>query len=351
MATNTPPTIAWATHPWVTEGGGRIRFGAGVSSRAPLPDWPTHLALAHGLEELGFDSHWLPDHPVYTADCWTTLAALAVSTRRLRLGPLVSCVIYRSPSLLARQAADVDRLSGGRLVLGLGAGHFAREFGEFGLPHPPGPERARQLAETVDVLNGLWGTAPGSDSPPDTSYAEPLVGLPGPPPFTYRGAHYQLDGALLRHGPVQRPRVPVLIAGGGELTTLRQVARYADASNFGVGMPGSPREDDEIRRKLAALRRHCDDLGRPHDSVLPTHFLNPVVLAETPAALAAKRAALPPVYRAVDEGLYATPEEALAFYRPLVDAGLRYFIPQLATYDDLETARLLAEQVFPALDS
>jgi hypothetical protein len=143
----------------------------------------------------------------------------------------------------------------------------------------------------------------------------------------------------------------VLIAGGGERTTLRQVARYADASNFGIGMPGSPKEDEAIRRKLAALRRHCEDLGRPYESVLPTHFLNPVVLAETPAALAAKRAALPPVYRTVTEGLYATPEEAIAFYRPLVAAGLRYFIPQFATYDDLESPRLLAERVFPALQS
>ncbi|HEY8600843.1 MAG TPA: LLM class flavin-dependent oxidoreductase [Thermomicrobiales bacterium] len=351
MTSSMPPASAWVPHPWITGGGGRIRFGAGVSARASLPDWATRLTLVRALEDLGYDSHWLPDHPVYTADCWATLAALAVATSRIRLGPLVSCVMYRSPSLLARQAADVDRLSGGRLVLGLGAGHFVREFGELGLPYPPGPERARMVAETVEVVNGLWGTPPGSAGPPDASYAEPFAGLPGPPPLTYRGSSYQLDEGLLRHEPVQRPRVPVLIAGGGERTTLRQLARYADASNFGIGMPGSPQGDEEIRSKLAALRRHCEDLGRPFASVLPTHFLNPVVLAETPSTLAAKRAALPPVYHSVTEGLYATPEEAIAFYRPLVAAGLRYFIPQLATYDDLETARLLAERVFPALDS
>src|SRR4029079_8526291 len=96
-----------------------------------------------------------------------------------------------------------------------------------------------------------WGTAPVSSGQPDASYADPVAGLPGPPPLSYRGSSFQFDGGLLRHGPVQRPRVPVLIAGGGERTTLRQVARYADASNFGIGMPGSPQRDEEIRRKIA----------------------------------------------------------------------------------------------------
>lgn len=342
--------VPWASHPWVTEGQGRIRFGAGVSARAPLPAWPEHLALARGLEALGFDSHWLADHPAFAPDCWATLAALAVSTARIRLGPLVACVGHRSPVMLARLAADADRLSGGRLVLGLGCGWLADEFAYLGLPFPPAPERQRQLAETIEIVHGLWGTVPGASTPPDTSFIDPALGVAGPPPLTHHGSAYRLDGGLLRHGPVQRPRVPVLIAGGGERVTLRQVASYADASNFGIGMPNATRDPDELRRKLAVLRRHCEERGRPYESVLPTHFANPVVLAETPAALAAKREALPPVYRTV-EGLFGTPDDAIAFYRPLVAAGLRYFIVNLATYEDRETARLLAERVFPALDN
>lgn len=263
-------TVSWSPHPWVTAGGGRIRFGAGVSARAPLPTWPTHLALAHGLEALGFDSHWLADHPAFAPDCWATLAALAVSTVRIRLGPLVACVGHRPPVLLARLAADVDRLSGGRLVLGLGCGWSAQEFTYLGLPFPPAPERQRQLAEAVAIIHGLWGTAPGASTPPDTSFPEPSLGITGPPPLTHHGTAYRLDGGLLRHGPVQRPRVPVLIAGGGERTTLRQVAAYADASNFGIGMPNATRDPDELRHKLAVLRRHCAARGRPDESVLPT---------------------------------------------------------------------------------
>jgi alkanesulfonate monooxygenase SsuD/methylene tetrahydromethanopterin reductase-like flavin-dependent oxidoreductase (luciferase family) len=97
---------------------------------------------------------------VYPVDCWTTLAALAVHTERLRLGSLVSCVYYRPAALLARMAADVDRLSGGRLVLGLGVGDIPHEFAQLGLTEPPFPERAAALAETIALVRGLWDEAP-----------------------------------------------------------------------------------------------------------------------------------------------------------------------------------------------
>jgi alkanesulfonate monooxygenase SsuD/methylene tetrahydromethanopterin reductase-like flavin-dependent oxidoreductase (luciferase family) len=305
--------------------------------------------LAQALEALGFDSHWAPDHPAFAPDCWSILAALAGATSRIRLGPLVSCVGYRSPVQLARVAADVDLLSGGRLILGLGCGWVGVEYAQLGLPYPPVVERQQLLAETVEVLHGLWGTAPGSAGSPDRTYAEPFFGRSGPPPLTYQGVRIQLDGVCLRPTPVQQPRIPIMIAGAGERVTLRQVARYADASNFGIdGTPGAIRTVEEVRRKLAVLHRHCDDAGRPHGTVLPTHFTNPVMLAETAAALEEKRTSLPPILRTA-QGFFGTPEEAVAFYRPLVAAGLRYFLINLTAYDDLETARLLAERVIPAL--
>lgn len=339
----------WTTHPWVNAGDDAIRFGAGVSARAPLPDWPTRLALVRELEALGFDSHWLPDHPALAPDCWAIMAALAVSTTKIRLGPLVDCVGYRSPVLLARLAADVDRLSGGRLVLGMGCGWVASEFSWLGLPYPPPRERQQMLAEAIEIVHGLWGSAAGAAGPPDTSFIGTFFDLEGPPPLTYHGAHYRLDDGLIRHGPIQAPRVPMLIAGGGERTTLRQVARYADAANIGLdGTPGATRTVNDIRHKLTILRQHCDNIGRPYESILVTHFTNPAVLAETPAALAAKRAALPPAYQNA-EGLFGTPDDAIAHFQPLVDAGLRYFIVHLPTYDDTETAHILATKVLPAL--
>ena len=137
-----PAATPRAVHPWVAEQEHRVRFGI---YNGPLADWPALRAHARDVERLGFDSLWIGDHTMlYPVDCWTTLAALAVHTERLRLGPLVSCIYYRSPALLARMAADVDRLSRGRLVLGLGIGDLPKEFEQLGLTEPPFAERARR---------------------------------------------------------------------------------------------------------------------------------------------------------------------------------------------------------------
>src|SRR4051812_40399391 len=112
----------WVAHPWVAEGAGRVRFGVGAFPLAPTVDGAAMLAFARRAEQLGFDSLWAPDHPTVAADPWSVLAAFAAATERVRLGPLVSCVLYRSEVDLARHAADVDRLSGGRLVVGVGTG-------------------------------------------------------------------------------------------------------------------------------------------------------------------------------------------------------------------------------------
>jgi alkanesulfonate monooxygenase SsuD/methylene tetrahydromethanopterin reductase-like flavin-dependent oxidoreductase (luciferase family) len=127
------PASDWLVHPWVAEGARRVRFGV---MAGPLNDWPRLSAFVARAEELGFDSYWAIDHPLRGADWATNLAALAVTTRSLRLGTLVACVYYRNPVLLARQAADVDRLSGGRFVLGLGIGHVEREFARMGISFP-----------------------------------------------------------------------------------------------------------------------------------------------------------------------------------------------------------------------
>src|ERR687894_831544 len=129
-------TRTQGSHPWVAEGEHRIRFGIAYGAQDPSSTWTETRDFVQMVEGLGFNSYWAIDHPsaaVSGADCWTTLAVLAASTRTIRLGPLVSCVYYRSPALLARMAADVDQLSGGRLVLGLGMGNHAKEFRRLGL--------------------------------------------------------------------------------------------------------------------------------------------------------------------------------------------------------------------------
>src|SRR6201995_5557877 len=193
-----------SVHPWVAEGARRIRFGVVGNFNQ---GWPDHLRFATAAERLGYDSCCLFDHPGRLMECWTLMSALAASTQRIRLISMVSCIYYRSAFMLARQAADVDRISGGRLVLGVGIGDDVPEFAQLGLPFERTRQPQRAMAETVRTVQALW-----------------------------RGG--------LRPGPVQEPHVPVLIGGGGERTTLRQVAEPARVHNFapqqggGAGVPG-----------------------------------------------------------------------------------------------------------------
>jgi alkanesulfonate monooxygenase SsuD/methylene tetrahydromethanopterin reductase-like flavin-dependent oxidoreductase (luciferase family) len=298
-----------------------------VTARAPAASWEDWLHLVQAVEALGFDSVWLPDHPALTTDSWTLLAALAGVTKRIRLGPLVSCVYYRSPLMLARHAADVDRISGGRLVLGLGIGWVASEFTRLNLPFPPVPERQRALAETIEIARHAWTEQP----------------------FSYQGTIYHLIDTHLVFGPVQTPRIPLLIAGVGEHTTLRQVAAYADMSNFDT-TTGAVRTIADITRKRDVVRRYCDLRGRPYESVLLSHFVTPIIVGATASRVQEKLNALSGPYPWTGPGLLAgTPDDIIAFYRPLIAAGIRYFIGSLSRPGDLETVELLAEKVLPEL--
>jgi len=314
-----------ATHPWVGVGQERVRFAIVGNS---LKEWPQTVEFVQRAESLGFDAYWANDHPLRSQDCWSTLAALAMATTRIRLLSLVSCVYYRSPAMLARLAADVDRISGGRLVLGVGAGDDVPEFAQLDIPFPPIRERQAALEETLRVIRGLWHEAP----------------------FTHEGANFRLANAPFGHPPVQQPHVPILIAGGGELVTLRQVAQYADMANFGAHeWTGGAFDLDDVRRKFAALREHCATLGRDYRSILRSHYTPYLVLAGTRAALERKMEGrrIPDAHlRTIP--LLATPREAIAHYQALADAGMQYFLAVVDGHDT-ETVRLLAEEVMPAV--
>jgi alkanesulfonate monooxygenase SsuD/methylene tetrahydromethanopterin reductase-like flavin-dependent oxidoreductase (luciferase family) len=313
-------------HPWVAEGQHRIRFGVSIY---PQPeDWRHFIGIVQRMEELGFDSYLSYDHPAARVDCWTALTALAVSTERIRLGTIVDCIYYRGPYLLARMAADVDRLSNGRLVLGLGIGDAPDEFAQMGIPYPPAPVRLRGMEETIRIIRGLWS-------------GEPFE-------FTSEQWSVKTDGSFL--GPVQQPYVPILLAGGGEKVTLRQVARFADASNMGAHESiGRAVTMTDVTRKFAKLREYCDEFGRPYDSVLRSQFTMPLILAETREALDRKLAGMPQDTLAwCGPALFAgTPDEAIAFYRTLADAGFQYFIANILDGDE-STIELLGTDVMPA---
>lgn len=189
---------------------------------------------------------------------YTTLGYLAAVTERLRLGLLVTGVTYRHPGLLAKTVTTLDRLSGGRAMLGIGAAWYEREHTGLGVPFPSVSERFERLEETLEVCRQMWSD---DDGP-------------------YDGTHYRLAETVCVPPPVQRPGPPVLVGGAGERKTLRLVAQHADACNiFGQG-------HDVMAHKLDVLRRHCDDAGRDYDSIRKTVILAADPLGDTDAFLA-----------------------------------------------------------------
>lgn len=278
------------------------------------------------VEELGFDSYWVGDHPVqFPFDCWAHLAALAAVTERIRLGPLVGCALYRHPLLLARQVADVDRVSNRRVVLGLGIGDAPQEFAQLGLRYGSARERQEALEEVVQVVPALWGEEP----------------------ITFVGKHVKVAEARATPGPLQQPHVPLLIAGGGERVTLRQVAQYADASNFGAGnLIGNAWSPEDVRRKYEVLREHCKAFSRPYESILRTHFSLGFELGKSEQS--SMRRSYAATFDFSFDRFVGSTREAVGYYRGLADAGVQYFIVSIRG-DDPNVLEALAEQVVPEI--
>ena len=210
--------------------------------------WAQSVAWAERAEALGYDHVWVYDHVetvprrerTHVFEAFTMLAALSQRTTRIELGQLVTCVGYRNVGLLAKEAACVDVMSGGRLVLGLGAGWFEREYEAYGYGFPTATDRLAALDEALTVIPRLW--------------SEETV--------TFDGRFVSLDGAFCEPEPLRRP--PILVGGGGERVTLRLAARHADLTNWQVGL-------DAFVRKSRLLAGYCEEIGRDPASISRTH--------------------------------------------------------------------------------
>lgn len=209
---------------------------------AELCDAALH-AEATGWDGLWFADHFMPmggDLARPTLECGTVLAAFAARVPRLTIGSLVCGNTYRHPYLLAKQAATLDQISGGRAILGLGSGWQQNEHVAYGYGFPPIGERLARLGEACRIVRSLFENER----------------------TTFAGRHYALRDAVLEPKPLQ-PRLPLLIGGGGERVTLRIAARHADLWNAW----GTP---ETIRAKLAILDRHCADVGRAPGEIVRT---------------------------------------------------------------------------------
>lgn len=317
-------------HPWVRQFESRVGWGLQAFAQPGDPHpAPSILAAGRLADDLGLDAFFIGDHPAYAPDAWLHLTALAMQTERIRLGSVVLCAGYRPPVLTARLAADLDNLSGGRFILGLGHGWNAAEFAQLGLPFPPVPERQRALAEAIEIVRGVWGDQP----------------------FTFQGEFRSTKNGWVQPSPRQKPAPPLILAGAGERTALRLVARYADACNFGAGhSTGLARTANDVQHKNAVLDQYCREAGRDPRSVLRTHFTSWLMIAPTEKAVRAKRDHYYP-NGLNEEQQYSrvigTPEHVAAYYQRLVGSGMQYFVVQTLDATDTETIELLAREVAP----
>ena len=248
-----------------------MKVGISISNFSwpvPLTEFgPTIARIAQTADDAGIDSLWVMDHffqirvtgeppesPI--PEAYATLSFLAGQTSRITLGTLVTSVAYRHPGVLLKTVTALDVLSGGRAILGIGAGApwnpepagpgTVWEAEGLGIPFPSLAERFERLEEVLQIARQMWR---GDETP-------------------YHGRHYDLVRPLNSPNSVQRPHPPILIGGSGERKTLRLVAKYADACSL-FDLPGSQFADN-IEHKLAVLREHCAAEGRDYAEIEKT---------------------------------------------------------------------------------
>ena len=292
----------------------------------PVEAYETMNRVAQEAEALGYDSIWLFDHfhtvptptQEVTFECWTSTAALARDTKRVRIGQMVTCNGYRNPALLAKMASTVDTLSHGRLDLGIGAGWYEHEFLAYGYDFPDGPTRLRQLREAVQVILAMWTQDEA----------------------VFEGKYYQVRGAINRPKGVQQPHIPLLIGGGGEKVTLKIVAEYGDACNIGH------LDNEGLEHKFNVLEKHCDELGRDYNTIKRTVLFN-CAIAETDEVAMAKAEPYKrniPSGRLREQALIGTPDSIRKRLTEIEQAGAQEIILFMQDAKDLEPIRLFARE-------
>jgi F420-dependent oxidoreductase-like protein len=270
---------------------------------------PTFARVAKTADEAGFDSIWVMDHlfqirglgppeaPMLEGQ--TALGFLAAVTQRARLGLMVGGIHYRAPGLWIKATTTLDVLSGGRAWFGIGAAWNVHESKGLGFPFPPVRERFEWLEDTLQMALAMWSGGSGSGE-------------------RFEGRRVTATHLINSPQALSRPRVPILVGGGGERKTLRLVAQYADACNiFG-------RSPEFVRGKLDVLREHCERLGRPYDEIERT------------------------VLTSVDLDAEST-DEVVERFGGLAEAGVQHLIFSVRRVSDTSRLERIAGDVFPQL--
>jgi F420-dependent oxidoreductase-like protein len=298
--------------------------------------WDEWLAAAGACERLGYEGLFSSDHYFPTkgsvdrgsSDAWTILAALAARTERIRLGTLVSPVTFRHPAHLAKVVATVDRISGGRVDLGLGAGWWEEEHATHGLPFPPTTERFERLEEQLEIVHGLFTHDP----------------------FSFAGTHHRLEEGSFLPKPVQRPHPPIIVGGGGGPWLTRLIVRWADEFNTVAVGPAAAGE------RFARVRDALGGSGREQDS-LTTSVMTWCFVGRTDdewRARVARARERDPDFDddwIEDACVFGTPEQAASRIRAFAEAGAQRIVLNHSLFDDLDMVELLATEVFPLVEA
>jgi len=275
---------------------------------------PTLASIVRHADDVGFDSIWVMDHLFQIRgvgkpeepmlEGWTTLGFMAAHTTRARLGLMVGGVHFRYPALWVKAATALDVLSGGRAWLGIGAAWNEDESRSLGVPFPLLGERFEMLEETLRIAHGMWQGERGSEE-------------------EFRGRLFQARRLLNSPQSLSRPRVPIMIGGGGEKKTLRLVAQYADATNV-FGTP------EGIARKFAILAEHCAAVGRDPSEI--------------------EHSTLQSVHISTHEGdRTEPPSHVVARFGDLSDAGAEHVIISLRSLPDPGALDIIGRDVIPQL--
>ena len=302
--------------------------------------WDEWLALADVCERSGLEGLFRSDHYLSVVgrrersslDAIATLAALAVRTERIRLGTLVSPVTFRHPSVLAKSAATIDHVSGGRLELGLGAGWNEGEHAAYGFDFPSLGTRMELLEEQLEIVHRLWT----EDS------------------VTFDGTHYRLDDCPALPRPLQQPRPPLILGGNAKPRSVALAVRLADEYNTLVA------SIDDCRERKSVLVEACDSAGRD-PTTLPLTLMATCVVGEDRAQVLERVRGVLAVFGSGEEDVEAvladrrerwvagTPDEVVERLRALTEAGVERVYLQHLVHGDTEMVELIGKAVVPAL--
>ncbi len=302
-----------------------VDFGLGLLHGPPAGQNQRFITeLAETLDQLKgyFSSIWMTDHffwdgaPTYEA--WTVMSYLAARFPDFEVGPMVLGQSYRNPATLALMAATLQALSGGKFIMGIGAGWKEDEYRAFNYPYPSPSIRVQQLEETLIILKKMW-EEPGQVS--------------------YQGRHYAIKDAWCEPKPV--PKIPILVGGGG-YTTMKHAAKYADIWN----LPDKPLAP--YVERLNILRRHCEDIGRDPASLRCSWF-GRVSLGRTEAEAEARGLSRDDKWTS-ENAFVGTPQHVAEQMNGFVEVGCDYFMVDIIGSPDEEVIGMFTQELIPALN-